>query len=33
MFYLVGMTIAALLAFKFNLNVKGLRIGLICGLC
>ncbi|GMN25866.1 hypothetical protein TIFTF001_049247 [Ficus carica] len=32
MFYFVGMTIAALLAFKFNLNVKGLWIGLICGL-
>lgn len=32
MFYFVGMTIAALLAFKFNLYVKGLWIGLICGL-
>ncbi|GMN74282.1 hypothetical protein TIFTF001_053826 [Ficus carica] len=31
-FYLVGMTIAALLAFTFKLYVKGLWIGLICGL-
>ncbi|GMN18795.1 hypothetical protein TIFTF001_050851 [Ficus carica] len=31
-FYLVGMTIAALLAFTFKPYVKGLWIGLICGL-
>ncbi|XP_010684778.2 protein DETOXIFICATION 18 isoform X1 [Beta vulgaris subsp. vulgaris] len=31
-FYLIGMPIACLLAFTFNLGVKGLWIGLICGL-
>ncbi|XP_015868122.3 protein DETOXIFICATION 19 [Ziziphus jujuba] len=31
-FYVVGMTIAVLLGFKLNLYVKGLWIGLICGL-
>ncbi|CAN1770853.1 Protein DETOXIFICATION 19 [Linum perenne] len=31
-FYLIGMPIACLLAFKFNLYAKGLWIGLICGL-
>ncbi|PON40074.1 Multi antimicrobial extrusion protein [Parasponia andersonii] len=31
-FYFVGMTVASLLAFTFNLHVKGLWIGLICGL-
>ncbi|KAL6570620.1 Protein DETOXIFICATION 18 [Orobanche gracilis] len=31
-FYLIGMPIAGLLAFKFNLHAKGLWIGLICGL-
>ncbi|XP_010684777.2 protein DETOXIFICATION 18 [Beta vulgaris subsp. vulgaris] len=31
-FYLIGMPIACLLAFKFDLYVKGLWIGLICGL-
>lgn len=32
MFYFVGMPVACLLVFKFNLGVKGLWIGLICGL-
>ncbi|GMI63645.1 DETOXIFICATION 18 [Hibiscus trionum] len=32
-FYFIGMPIAGLLAFKFNLYAKGLWIGLICGLC
>jgi MATE family multidrug resistance protein len=32
MFYLIGMPIAIVLGFKFNLNAKGLWIGLICGL-
>ncbi|OMO72149.1 Multi antimicrobial extrusion protein [Corchorus olitorius] len=31
-FYLIGMTIAVVLGFKFKLYVKGLWIGLICGL-
>ncbi|XP_048441679.1 protein DETOXIFICATION 19 isoform X2 [Pyrus x bretschneideri] len=31
-FYLVGMTIAGVLAFKLKLYAKGLWIGLICGL-
>ncbi|PON40076.1 hypothetical protein PanWU01x14_300190 [Parasponia andersonii] len=31
-FYFVGMTVASLLAFKLKLYVKGLWIGLICGL-
>ncbi|CAA2966615.1 DETOXIFICATION 19-like [Olea europaea subsp. europaea] len=31
-FYLVGMTIAAILGFKVKLYAKGLWIGLICGL-
>ncbi|XP_062090445.1 protein DETOXIFICATION 18-like [Humulus lupulus] len=31
-FYFIGMTVAAVLAFKFELYVKGLWIGLICGL-
>ncbi|KAL2900326.1 Protein DETOXIFICATION 19 [Bienertia sinuspersici] len=31
-FYLIGMPIACLLSFKFNLYVKGLWVGLICGL-
>ncbi|XP_021773695.1 protein DETOXIFICATION 19-like [Chenopodium quinoa] len=31
-FYLIGMPIACLLAFQFDFNVKGLWIGLICGL-
>ncbi|KAA3453056.1 protein DETOXIFICATION 18-like [Gossypium australe] len=31
-FYLIGMPVAALLAFKFKLYAKGLWIGLICGL-
>ncbi|KAK6134628.1 hypothetical protein DH2020_031638 [Rehmannia glutinosa] len=31
-FYFIGMPIASLLAFKFNLHAKGLWIGLICGL-
>ncbi|KAH1063487.1 hypothetical protein J1N35_028474 [Gossypium stocksii] len=31
-FYLIGMPLAALLAFKFKLYAKGLWIGLICGL-
>ncbi|XP_048321647.2 protein DETOXIFICATION 19-like [Ziziphus jujuba] len=31
-FYLIGMTMAVLLAFKLNLQAKGLWIGLICGL-
>ncbi|XP_060668543.1 protein DETOXIFICATION 18 isoform X3 [Ziziphus jujuba] len=31
-FYIIGMTIAILLGFKFNLHAKGLWIGLICGL-
>ncbi|XP_051124932.1 protein DETOXIFICATION 19-like [Andrographis paniculata] len=31
-FYLIGMPIAILLGFKFNLYAKGLWIGLICGL-
>ncbi|VFQ72975.1 unnamed protein product [Cuscuta campestris] len=31
-FYFIGMPIAAVLAFKFKLYVKGLWIGLICGL-
>ncbi|KAM1874021.1 hypothetical protein ACFX13_007792 [Malus domestica] len=31
-FYLVGMTIASVLAFKLKLYAKGLWIGLICGL-
>ncbi|KAL7087636.1 hypothetical protein ACP275_13G079600 [Erythranthe tilingii] len=31
-FYFIGMPIAALLGFKFNLHTKGLWIGLICGL-
>ncbi|XP_060969531.1 protein DETOXIFICATION 19-like isoform X2 [Cannabis sativa] len=31
-FYIVGMTVAAILAFKFELYVKGLWIGMICGL-
>ncbi|KAL7129525.1 hypothetical protein ABFS83_13G072800 [Erythranthe nasuta] len=30
-FYFIGMPIAALLGFKFNLHAKGLWIGLICG--
>ncbi|XP_021894778.1 protein DETOXIFICATION 19-like [Carica papaya] len=32
MFYLIGMPIAGFLAFKWKLYVKGLWIGLICGL-
>ncbi|KAK4723499.1 hypothetical protein R3W88_026278 [Solanum pinnatisectum] len=31
-FYFVGMTIGAILAFKFNKGYKGLWVGLICGL-
>lgn len=31
-FYFIGMLVAALLAFKTNLQAKGLWIGLICGL-
>ncbi|TYI84881.1 hypothetical protein E1A91_D05G398300v1 [Gossypium mustelinum] len=31
-FYLIGMPVAGLLAFKFKLYAKGLWIGLICGL-
>uniref|UniRef100_A0A803N4F9 Uncharacterized protein n=1 Tax=Chenopodium quinoa TaxID=63459 RepID=A0A803N4F9_CHEQI len=31
-FYFIGMPIAYLTAFEFNLHVKGLWIGLICGL-
>ncbi|CAN4117666.1 unnamed protein product [Withania somnifera] len=31
-FYLIGMPIAGLLAFKFNLHSQGLWLGLICGL-
>ncbi|GFP92763.1 mate efflux family protein lal5 [Phtheirospermum japonicum] len=31
-FYLIGMPIAGVLAFKFNLHAKGLWIGLICSL-
>ncbi|OWM76840.1 protein DETOXIFICATION 19-like [Punica granatum] len=31
-FYLIGMPVAVLLSFKFNLHAKGLWIGLICGL-
>ncbi|KAI3457446.1 hypothetical protein Pfo_014109 [Paulownia fortunei] len=31
-FYFIGMPIASLLGFKFNLHAKGLWIGLICGL-
>ncbi|KAL2944331.1 Protein DETOXIFICATION 19, partial [Bienertia sinuspersici] len=31
-FYLIGMPIACLLAFKFHLYAKGLWIGLVCGL-
>ncbi|KAL5151555.1 Protein DETOXIFICATION 19 [Glycine soja] len=31
-FYLIGLPISGLLGFKFNLQVKGLWIGLICGL-
>lgn len=31
-FYLIGMPIACLLAFKFEFYVKGLWVGLICGL-
>ncbi|KAG4149729.1 hypothetical protein ERO13_D05G351800v2 [Gossypium hirsutum] len=31
-FYLIGMPVAGLLAFKFKLYGKGLWIGLICGL-
>ncbi|KAL3652570.1 hypothetical protein CASFOL_002251 [Castilleja foliolosa] len=31
-FYLIGMPIAGVLAFKFNLHAKGLWIGIICGL-
>ncbi|KAM3204093.1 protein DETOXIFICATION 18-like [Capsicum annuum] len=31
-FYFIGMPIAGLLAFKFNLNSQGLWLGLICGL-
>ncbi|XP_062090444.1 protein DETOXIFICATION 19-like [Humulus lupulus] len=31
-FYIIGMTVAAILAFKFELYIKGLWIGLICGL-
>ncbi|KNA08349.1 hypothetical protein SOVF_163430 [Spinacia oleracea] len=31
-FYLIGMPIACLLAFQFHLDVKGLWMGLICGL-
>ncbi|PHU04149.1 MATE efflux family protein ALF5 [Capsicum chinense] len=30
-FYFIGMPIAALLAFKFNLHAQGLWMGLICG--
>ncbi|CAK7327777.1 unnamed protein product [Dovyalis caffra] len=32
-FYLIGMPIACVLGFKLKLYVKGLWIGLICGLC
>ncbi|XP_017618066.1 protein DETOXIFICATION 18-like [Gossypium arboreum] len=32
-FYFIGMPIAIVLGFKFHLYVKGLWIGLICGLC
>nr|KJB63178.1 hypothetical protein B456_009G381900 [Gossypium raimondii] len=31
-FYLIGMPVAGLLAFKFKLYAKGLWVGLICGL-
>ncbi|CAN4117701.1 unnamed protein product [Withania somnifera] len=31
-FYFIGMPIAGLLAFKFNLHAQGLWMGLICGL-
>ncbi|KAL7087637.1 hypothetical protein ACP275_13G079700 [Erythranthe tilingii] len=31
-FYFIGMPIAGILGFKFNLHAKGLWIGLICGL-
>ncbi|KAK3198893.1 hypothetical protein Dsin_022308 [Dipteronia sinensis] len=31
-FYFIGMPIAGLLGFKFNLHARGLWIGLICGL-
>ncbi|KAL8032102.1 hypothetical protein ABFX02_13G072600 [Erythranthe guttata] len=31
-FYFIGLPIAALLGFKFNLHAKGLWIGFICGL-
>ncbi|XP_021722164.1 protein DETOXIFICATION 19-like [Chenopodium quinoa] len=31
-FYFIGMPIACLLAFKFDLYVKGLWVGLVCGL-
>ncbi|KAH0986639.1 hypothetical protein GBA52_013816 [Prunus armeniaca] len=31
-FYLIGMTIAGLLGFKFKLYAKGLWIGITCGL-
>ncbi|OIS99037.1 PREDICTED: protein DETOXIFICATION 18-like [Nicotiana attenuata] len=31
-FYVIGMPIAGLLAFKFNLQAQGLWMGLICGL-
>ncbi|CAN4117671.1 unnamed protein product [Withania somnifera] len=31
-FYLIGMPIASLLAFKFSLHSQGLWLGLICGL-
>ncbi|KAK8318414.1 hypothetical protein V6Z12_A13G172500 [Gossypium hirsutum] len=31
-FYFIGMPIASVLSFKFKLHVKGLWIGLICGL-
>lgn len=33
MFYLLALPIAVVLAFKIKLYVKGLYIGLICGLC
>ncbi|KAI4322958.1 hypothetical protein L6164_022603 [Bauhinia variegata] len=32
-FYLVGMPVSCLLAFKTSLQARGLWIGLICGLC
>ncbi|XP_068654761.1 protein DETOXIFICATION 19-like [Aristolochia californica] len=32
-FYVIGMPVAVLLAFKLKLYAKGLWIGLICGLC